>query len=146
MRSSDLEAALVFHAQMRRRAKTHSNVFFKRRLPAGPCLPMRETVCVDRFISVSSVFELERESPQLFKYNVLLLFLIEAHRSEQTGTRGERDDLICRAAPAFVLLVLQHPRCFCALTSNMPSIIQQRRCFIIVKQVVHAAVKLSRLG
>lgn len=146
MRSSDLEAALVFHAQMRRRAKTHSNVFFKRRLPTEPRLPMRETVCVDRFISVSSVFELERESPQLFKYNVLLLFLIEAHRSEQTATHGERDDLVCRAAPAFVLLVLQHPHCFCALTSNMPSIIQQRRCFIIVKQVVHAAVKLSRLG
>lgn len=146
MRSSDLESALVFHAQMRRRAKTHSNVFFKRRLPTEPRLPMRETVCVDRFISVSSVFELERESPQLFKYNVLLLFLIEAHRSEQTATHGERDDLVCRAAPAFVLLVLQHPHCFCALTSNMPSIIQQRRCFIIVKQVVHAAVKLSRLG
>lgn len=146
MRSSDLEAALVFHAQMRRRAKTHSNVFFKRRLPTEPRLPMRETVCVDRFISVSSVFELERESPQLFKYNVLMLFLIEAHRSEQTATHGERDDLVCRAAPAFVLLVLQHPHCFCALTSNMPSIIQQRRCFIIVKQVVHAAVKLSRLG
>lgn len=146
MRSSDLEAALVFHAQMRRRAKTHSNVFFKRRLPTEPRLPMRETVCVDRFISVSSVFELERESPQLFKYNVLLLFLIEAHRSEQTATHGERDDLVCRAAPAFVLLVLQHPHCFCALTLNMPSIIQQRRCFIIVKQVVHAAVKLSRLG
>lgn len=145
MRSSDLEAALVFHAQMRRRAKTHSNVFFKRRLPAEPRLPMRETVCVDRFISVSSVFELERESPQLFKYNVLLLFLFEAHRSKQTATHGERDDLVCRAAPAFVLLVLQHPHCFCALTSNMPSIIQQRRCFI-VKQVVHAAVKLSRLG
>lgn len=93
MHSSDLEAALVFHAQMRRRAKTHSNVFFvenKRHLPAEPHLPMRETVCVDRVISVSSVFELERENPQLFKYTVLLLFLVDAHRSEQTHTRRAR--------------------------------------------------------